>query len=223
MKVLAICAHPDDETLGCGGTLLRHRAAGDEVSWLIATEAHEPQWSKALIDTKAREVESVAAAYGMSEVIKLGLPTIRLDTLPEAELIGRFAEALDRLQPEIIYLVYGGDVHTDHAVVYRSVMAAIKPFSMKRRGVQRILCYETLSSTEAASPARWGPGFVPQVFKDITPYIEEKLNVMALYGSELQQELMPRGASAIRALGRLRGATVSIAYAEAFMLIRELS
>ena len=78
MNVLAISAHPDDETLGCGGSLLKHRAAGDHVFWLIATEAHEPQWTKADITRKASEVERVAKAYGMDRYMKLGFPTVRL-------------------------------------------------------------------------------------------------------------------------------------------------
>jgi LmbE family N-acetylglucosaminyl deacetylase len=100
-------------------------------------------------------------------------------------------------------------------------MSVLKPFYMQRRGVRRVLGYETLSSTDAAPP-RSDRAFVPNVFSDITPYIDRKLEVMALYATEVQPEPMPRSASAIRALARFRGSTISAEYAEAFTLIREV-
>lgn len=217
MNVLVIAAHPDDETLGCGGTLLKHREAGDRVCWLVATDTHPPQWSVEVIAKKAAEVERVARAYAMEECVKLGLPAARLDTVPQAELIGRIAEAVSRIQPTLIYLVHEGDVHSDHRAVCAAAMSAIKPVSMARLGVRRLLCYETLSSTEAAP----SPRFIPHVFSEITRFIDQKLAVMALYETERQPDPMPRGPSAIRALARCRGATIGVDYAEAFMMIRE--
>jgi len=97
----------------------------------------------------------------------------------------------------------------------------LKPFYMNRRGVRRVLGYETLSSTDAAPP-RVERAFVPNVYSDISAYIDRKLEVMALYATEVQPEPMPRSASAIRALARFRGSTISAEYAEAFTLIREV-
>lgn len=217
MNVLVIAAHPDDETLGCGGTLLKHREAGDRVCWLVATDAHPPQWTPGVIARKAAEVERVAGAYGIQECVRLGLPAARLDTVPQVELIGRITEAVSQIRPALIYLVHGGDVHSDHRAVFTAAVSAIKPLSMARLGVQRILCYETLSSTEAAP----SPRFIPHVFSEITRFIDQKLAVMALYETERQPDPMPRGPSAIRALARYRGATIGVDYAEAFMMIRE--
>src|SRR5258707_1144938 len=114
MKVLVISVHPDDETLGCGGTMLKHVAAGDEVYWFIATQTHEPQWDKATIAAKAGEVETVAAAYGVREFHKLGLPTTQLDALPLDRMINGIRNFVARVCPEVIYLIHGGDIHTDH-------------------------------------------------------------------------------------------------------------
>ncbi|HJN87982.1 MAG: PIG-L deacetylase family protein [Dehalococcoidia bacterium] len=221
MDVLVISTHPDDETLGCGGTLLKHRAAGSKLFWLVATEAHEPRWSAEVIERKAVEVQSVAKAYGVEQCFKLGLPTVMLDTLPQDNLIGKIRDVVDRVKPEVVYLVHGGDVHTDHKAVFTATMSVLKPFYMSRLGVRRVLCYETLSSTEAAPPQHdWA--FVPNVFSDVSPYLENKLEIMGLYATEIQEELLPRGLSAIRALARYRGATVGVEYAEAFQLVREL-
>jgi LmbE family N-acetylglucosaminyl deacetylase len=221
MRVLAISAHPDDETLGCAGTLLKHRAAGDSVYWIIATQAQEPQWSGKVIEHKAAEVERVAEAYGIEEYFKLGFPTVRLDVAPQADLIERIHDVVSKTTPQLVYLVHGGDVHTDHQAVFTATISVLKPFHMARLGVRRILCYETLSSTDAAPP-QLERAFMPNVFSDITPYIGRKIEVMNLYKTEAHPDPLPRGPSAIRALARYRGATIGVEFAEAFMLIREL-
>jgi LmbE family N-acetylglucosaminyl deacetylase len=221
MRILAISAHPDDETLGCGGTLLKHKAAGDSLFWFIATVCHEPQWPAALIERKAHEVERVARAYGVEKLFRPGLPDAQLDTVPIGELMKPLSAAIEEARPEIIYLLHGGDIHTDHGALHTAALSVLKPFYMKRLGVRRVLCYEILSSTEAAPP-RSERAFLPSVFSDITPYLEEKIEIMRLFESEIHQDPMPRGPSALRALARFRGATISTEYAEAFMLIREL-
>jgi N-acetylglucosamine malate deacetylase 1 len=222
MKVLAISPHPDDETLGCGGTLLRHRAEGDEIHWIVATEAHGPAWTQESLDRKAFEVEKVGKAFGMSSVRKLGLSTTQLDVTPRADIIGKFRTAIEAVSPHVVYLVHIGDMHTDHHVIFSSTLTVLKTFYMRTLGVQRILSWETLSSTEAApqNPMR---AFIPTVYRDITPYIDRKIEIMGMYESEAQPEPMPRSASAIRALARYRGASIGTEYAEAFMLVREVA
>lgn len=221
MKILIISAHPDDETLGCGGTMLKHQAMGDELFWLIATEAYEPQWSKFIIEQKAIEVEQVAQAYKIKQYFKLGFPTVKLDTIPQCELISKIRDVVAEVQPEIVYLLHSGDIHTDHRVVFTATMSVLKPFYMAKLGVRRVLCYETLSSTEAAPP-QIERAFIPNVFSDITPYCDRKIEIMELYQSETQPEFFPRSLSAIKALAHYRGATIGVQYAEAFMLMREL-
>jgi N-acetylglucosamine malate deacetylase 1 len=220
MRILAVSAHPDDETLGCGGTLIKHRASGDSISWLIATVAHEPQWSAEVIRKKAAETDRVAAQYGIQQTYKLGLPTGRLDTVPQGDVMHHIGKAVEEARPEVVYLVHGGDIHTDHVALFNATMSVLKPFHMRRLGVRRVLSYEVLSSTEAAPP-RPERAFIPQVFSDISATLEEKLKVLALYESEVQAENMPRHPSAVRALARYRGAAIGVEFAEAFMLIRE--
>lgn len=220
MNVLAISAHPDDETLGCGGTLLKHRQAGDRIAWIIATVCHEPQWSAELIARKAVEVDRVAAAYG-AQIFKLGFPNARLDTIGIGELMKPIERVVAEVQPEVVYMLHGGDIHTDHHALANASMSVLKPFYMSKRGIHRVLGFETLSSTDAA-PQRGERMFMPNVYSDISPYLEEKVRIMQLYESEIHPEPMPRSPSAIRALARFRGATISTEYAEAFTLIREV-
>lgn len=221
MNVLVISVHPDDETLGCGGTLLRHKHQGDKVHWLIVTQAYEPQWSTDVLRKKADEVKRVAAAYGMEEVLKLGLPTVKLDMVAQQEIIEPVRNLVARVNPEVVYLVHDGDVHSDHHAVFTASMAAMKPFHMQALGVRRILSFETLSSTDA-SPPQPQRAFLPQVFHDISPYLERKLQIMRLYSTESQKEPFPRAESSIRALARYRGAIIGVQYAEAFVLMREI-
>jgi LmbE family N-acetylglucosaminyl deacetylase len=221
MRVLAVSAHPDDETLGCGGTLLKHRAQGDEVCWVVATQAHEPHWPADQVERKRLEISAVAEAYGMARVFRLGYPSMGLDTVPLTELITALGDVIAKVRPHTVYLVHHGDVHTDHRALFDAAAAALKPFHMSRFDIHRILCYETLSSTDAA-PAQLHRAFLPVVFSDISPYLERKLEIMSLFGTEQQDSLLPRGASAVRALARLRGATVGVEYAEGFTLFREI-
>jgi N-acetylglucosamine malate deacetylase 1 len=221
MKIMIISVHPDDETLGCGGSVLRHAARGDELHWLIVTQTYSPIWTGETMTRKAAEVQTVASAYGMKSVNKLGLPTARLDVMPQGEIIEGLRKAIDALHPEVVYLVHDGDVHTDHHAVFTATMSVLKAFYMKKHGVRRVLSYETLSSTDAAPPQHHR-SFVPTVFLDISPFIDRKIEIMDMYQTEAQPDPLPRGPSAIRALARYRGAAIAVDYAEAFMLIREV-
>jgi LmbE family N-acetylglucosaminyl deacetylase len=221
MNVLAIAAHPDDETLGCAGTLLKHRDAGDALAWCIATRAFQPQWSAETIACKSREVESVAEQYCMSSVHWLENHTTRLDQVPFGDLIAQLRDVVLAVRPQVVYTVHGGDIHSDHRVLFEAVMSVIKPFNMAALGVKRLLSFETLSSTDAAPP-RVRDAFIPAVFSDISPYMDRKLDIMACYASEIQPEPLPRSPSGIRAAARARGAAVGVEYAEAFQLVREL-
>jgi LmbE family N-acetylglucosaminyl deacetylase len=222
MRVLAIAPHPDDETLGCGATLLKHKAAGDHLFWLIATRGHEPRWSQDLLARKDKEIDKVAAAYGFDNVFRLGFPTIRMDAVPLEELIEAIQKPILEAKPDCVFVNHFGDVHSDHRQVFEATMSVLKPFYSNRHGVRQVLSYEVPSSTDAmpANPAR---SFVPNVFRDVTEFIERKLEIMSLFETEVQPYPLPRAAESIRALARYRGATIGTEYAEAFALIREVA
>ena len=222
MRILVIAPHPDDETLGCGGTLLKHKAAGDEIVWCIVTRGFEPLVSSEFLENREKEIERVGAAYGCEEIIKLDHPTTRIDTLPQEQLIANFRDTIDSARPELVYLNHSGDVHSDHRAIFAAVMSAIKPFNTARHGVKRILSYEVPSSTDAAMTSLGRP-FLPTVFSDISPYLEEKLRIFSFYPVEVQPFPQPRALDSLKALARVRGATIGVEYAEAFMLLRQVS
>lgn len=219
MDVLCISAHPDDETLGCGGTLLQHGDRGDRLHWLIATCATVPEWSAEVVRRKQIEVDCVADAYGMASVHRLGYPATRLAETPERRLLDDIRSVVEECRPSWVYVVHAGDIHGDHRVLNAATMAVLKWFHLRRLGVRRVLAYETLSSTESGMGI-YKP-FVPNVLNDISSWVDRKIEVMRMYASEVQADPLPRGESAIRALARWRGAAAGVAAAEAFVTLRE--
>lgn len=221
MRILVICAHPDDETIGCAGTLLAHHNQGNELYWLILTKAYTPKWGENVIRAKEAEVHMVARSYSMKEVFWPGLPSTQLDAIPINQIIVEVQRVLELIKPQWVYVVHHGDIHTDHHAVFKATTIVLKPFYMNKFGVRRLLSFECLSSTEAAPPLN-DRLFIPNMFKDITPYVEQKIEIMNIYQTEIQADPLPRGSSAIRALARYRGSTIGVEYAEAFSMIREI-
>ena len=217
-KILFVAPHPDDETLGCGGAILRHRDEGDDIHWMIVTcMSPEGGYSKEQIEKRGAEIGSVKEAYGFSSVHELGFPTVTLDTVPMAEMVGAVAKVVKELSPEVIYVPFRGDAHSDHAVVFDAVAACSKWF--RYPSIRKVMVYETLSETDFGYGERMG--FRPNVFVDISPYLEHKIKILRLFEGEIREHPFPRSVEAIRGLAKVRGAASGFSAAEAFMLIRE--
>ncbi|QTN24269.1 PIG-L family deacetylase [Rhizobacter sp. AJA081-3] len=218
--ILVVAPHPDDETLGCGGTLLRAIAAGAEVHWAIAsTMAGAPGFDAARLAPREREIEQVAAAYGFAGLHRAPFPATRVDTVPIAERVDWFARVVASIRPDTLYLPHPQDAHSDHAAVYEAAAACTKSF--RYPSVRHVNCYETLSETEFGLLPRGG-GFRPNRFVDIAAQLERKLEIMALYVGEMGPPPFPRSVEAIRALACLRGGVAGTPAAEAFMVLRSI-
>ena len=219
MRVLAIATHPDDETLGAGGTLCKHVARGDELHWFIATAAFAPRYTDEQISRQKENVAALERMYGVASLHWPRLPTTRLDDMALEAVIDPLCEAIHEVEPSCIYSVGGSDVHTDHGAVHTALMTSIKAFQ-RPPGLDRILTYEVISSTDVYPAARPAP-FVPTTYSDITEFIERKLEVMSVFKSELHEPPLPRSLESIRALARYRGSAIGVDYAEAFQLVFE--
>ena len=218
-NVLVVAPHPDDETLGCGGTLLRHVAEGDNVHWLIVTGVSEADgFSLERVTSRAHEIEEVTRRYGFVSVHALEFGTTQLDAIPMASLVEQIGTVFEAVEPSIVYLPYRGDVHTDHAAVFDASIACTKWFRYPY--VNRVLVYETLSETDFNVDPDTS-GFRPNVFVDISMYLDDKIEIMKIFRSELGAFPFPRSERAMRALAHLRGAASGFDASEAFMLIRE--
>jgi LmbE family N-acetylglucosaminyl deacetylase len=218
-KILVISTHPDDETLGMGGTLLKKRDGGDVLYWMIVTSAQGPFWDEKMIHLKEAEIEAVARAYRFQKTFRLGYPAASLNGNHRNDLITSMRNVMDEVKPEAVFLMFGRDIHTDHQLAFECAMVVTKPFRCPE--LKRIFCYETLSSTEMAPPLP-GNSFVPNAYCDIRNYLEEKIRILGLYQSEAQQFPMPRCSESVRALARFRGGSVGVPYAESFMVLREM-
>jgi LmbE family N-acetylglucosaminyl deacetylase len=217
-RILVVAPHPDDETLGCGGTLLRMASEGAQIAWLLVTSIWENDgFSSEFIAKRKTEIAKVRDAYGFCEVYALDLPTRRLDTYPVAELVAEFSKVFKAYQPSEVFLPHRRDVHTDHRAVFDAGAACAKWF--RYDSVRRVFAYETLSETEFTLDSQ--PPFAPNFFVDITNFLERKLEIMSVYQSEMSEFPFPRSIEAIRALASLRGASSGFRAAEAFQLLRE--
>lgn len=219
-KILVVAPHPDDETLGCGGALLKHKSCGDELYWLIVTGlTKDGGYKTAAIRKRQLEIERVSAAYAFSGVFRLGFPTTALDVLSKAEMVKSVGDVIARVKPEIIYMPHRGDVHSDHTVTAEAVVSASKTF--RAPFIKKILSYEVVSETEFAAPCQ-AAAFIPNSFTDITGFLEQKLEIMKIYEGELFEHPFPRSLANLKALATFRGATAGSQYAEAFMLMKEI-
>lgn len=217
-RTLVVAPHPDDEILGCGGTLLRRRAEGAELGWLIVTGISESAgWTKERVQQREAEIAEVARLVGFSYVCNLRLPTTRLDAMPMADLIVLLSDAFREFQPDEVLVPHCSDAHTDHRLVFHAVSACTKWF--RYPSVRRVLAYETISETGFALDS--GSAFHPNWFVDVADYLERKLKVMTVYQSEVAEFPFPRSLEAVRALAAMRGAASGFVAAEAFQLLRE--
>lgn len=220
-NVLVIAPHPDDETLGCGGTLLKHKASGDKIHWLIVTGIDEEAgYSAERINTRSREIKTVSTMYGFDSVVNLKLLTTKLDIIPMQQLVNMIGDAILKIRPQILYVPFPGDIHTDHKVVFQAVAACSKWFRFE--SIKRILAYEALSETDFSISPEIN-AFTPNVFVDISEFLQEKLQIMQTYKSEIGSFPFPRSEKAILALSQIRGAAAGCEAAEAFMLLKEIS
>ena len=123
-KVLVISVHPDDETLGCGGTILRHKFDGDMVSWLIITTVDKAHgWAEEIIERWRFMGNRVSSEYGFSKTYELDFPTTRLDTIAMGDLVSSISTVIGKVEPSIIYMPNRSDIHTDHQIAFKAIIS----------------------------------------------------------------------------------------------------
>ncbi|MGB9073507.1 MAG: PIG-L deacetylase family protein [Terriglobales bacterium] len=224
-SVLVVVAHPDDEVLGCGGTMARLAQEGHEVQVAILAEgmtSRSPQREQA--DPKQlhhlhKQAQQAADKLHVKEVVVASLPDNRLDTVPLLEVVKLIEELIEKFRPEVIYTHHPGDLNVDHEVVHRAVLTATRP--MPGQKVREIFAMEVPSSTEWAFQ-RLEPSFRPNVFVDITGTLETKISALACYDTETRKFPHPRSPEALRAIAARWGSVAGFHAAEAFELIRSL-
>ena len=223
-SILVVAAHPDDEVLGCAGTIARHADAGDQVQVLIVAEgatSRQQQRDREQVGDElsalAQAAHKAGAILGAAGVELLDLPDNRLDSLDRLDVIKQIEERINRYEPQVVYVHHAGDVNVDHRRLHEAVVTACRP--TPGHVVKRLLSFEVVSSTEWQPPGS-APAFQPSWFVDISEQWERKREALVAYASEMRNWPHARSLEAVGHLARWRGAQVGVEAAEAFALMR---
>ncbi len=219
---MVIVAHPDDEILGIGGTILKHVAEKDEVSALILGDGELSRSTATSTDTKRREkqAEQVSKKLGFKNLFLEKLPDNQFDSIPLLSIAKIVEKYINKIRPDIIYTHHGGDLNIDHKLTFQAVLTACRP--QPGFFVKKIFTFETPSSTEWENKNS-GKTFMPNFYNNITSFIDRKIEALKIYRNEMRSYPHPRSYEGIRILAKYRGMNVGYECAEAFEIIRELN
>ncbi|MEZ4639844.1 MAG: PIG-L deacetylase family protein, partial [Caldilineaceae bacterium] len=187
MTTLVIAAHPDDEVLGCGGTIAQLSQAGEDVYIAIFGEGITSRYQlreqadAALLDSLHADSRKAASLLGARDLFLYNLPDNRFDTVPLLDVVKHIESLIDQLQPRVLYTHSGGDLNIDHVVLHRAVLTATRPLA--GHVVKDIYAFEVPSSTEWTFQ-QFQPSFTPNVFVDISAGLDRKIEAMQAYESE---------------------------------------
>jgi LmbE family N-acetylglucosaminyl deacetylase len=226
LRTLVIVAHPDDEVLGCGGTMARIAAEGGVVQTIFLTDGESSRYSKTemLEENHRKKVESRRTAGKVAAKL-LGslppkfydLPDNQLDKVSLLEIVKIIEGEITLFQPSRVMTHFSSDLNIDHCKVHEAVLVATRPQGSST--VREVVCFELPSSTEWRPPGS-GITFSPNIFIGVQEYEQQKLAALDAYASEMRAFPHPRSREAIESLMKWRGSTANLKSAEAFLLVR---
>ena len=216
MNILVVSPHPDDETLGAGGTICRYVDEGHDVYWLnITTMRNSGLFTEEIMKHREKQIEAVVKFYGIKKYYQLDFPTTKLEEIRTSRAIGEISKIISEIKPEIVILPDYNDAHSDHKFVFDWCYACTKTFRYPY--VKQIMTMEILSETDFGRPEN---PYLPNYYVDITNYMGDKLEAVKIYDTELGEPPFPRSLKNIEALARLRGAAAGVMYAESFRVLK---
>lgn len=221
-KVLVVAPHCDDEILGCGGVIAKHIAKGTKLYVVILTNGNigAPElFPKEGTDKVRAEALKAHKVLGVTDTFFLDFPAPRLDSIPSYKLSLELNKLIKKLHIDTLYIPHRGDIHKDHRIAFEASLVAARPIN--NCPVKTIYAYETLSETEWAAPFS-DELFNPTVFENIENELVNKLEAFKCYETQIKEFPHSRSLRSIENLSNVRGATVGIENAEAFMLIRDI-
>ncbi len=220
-KVLVIAAHPDDESLGCGGTIKKHTNNGDRVRVLYMTNGESSRNNKKTGSIKKRLKSAMQSKkiLGIEEIKFLNLPDNEMDKISLLKIVKKIEKYLNLFKPTIIYTHHHGDLNIDHRITFQAVMTACRP--QPSSIIQQVFSFEIPSSTDFQS-SNVGP-FLPNLFIDIDKTIADKMESLKSYSSEMRDNPHSRSMENVLNLAKYRGGTVGKKFCEAFFVVRYLN
>lgn len=218
-NILVVVAHPDDEILGIGWTILKHIDQGDSVSILILSSWEDSRWDH-ISNNKKRIQQAMEVAQRLNCKLSMeNLPDNKFDSVPLLDIVKVVEKYISDLSPNTIYTHFSHDLNVDHRLTFQAIMTACRP--QPNFCVRNIFCFETNSSTEWQKKDS-SMIFCPHKYVDISAYIDEKLEILSLYKDEIRDFPHPRSLHWVRVLSEFRWMEVWYSYAEAFEVIRIL-
>jgi N-acetylglucosamine malate deacetylase 1 len=217
-NVLVVAAHPDDEVLGCGGTIAKHVGHGDNVHVAFMTNGvgSRHKMSREDIEKRSQSAQKSANTLGILSIKSFDFPDNKMDVIPLLDIVQAIESVIDKFRPEIIYTHHVGDLNIDHQITHNAVMTACRP--QPEFCVKEVFTFEVPSSTEWQAP-QYLP-FVPNMFIDISEQIEIKKIALKFYGDEMRLPPHSRSIKNILRINAYRGNSMGVSYAEAFMVNR---
>lgn len=215
-RYLIVATHPDDETLGAGGLILRRKAEGNEVFVLNMTHMDLSYgYSENKIKERNNEIHKMIKAYDLDGYYNLKLKPAGLDSYREGELIQKISNVFNEVKPNVVVFPYYKDVHSDHRITFDACYSCTKNF--RYPFIKKILMMETPSETDFVF---FESTFKPNYFVDISSHIDEKIEIAKIFKSEMLEHPFPRSERNIRAYATIRGAAIGVDSAEAFILVK---
>ena len=219
-RALVVAAHPDDEVLGCGGTVARLVGAGADVRTLILATGALSRAAGTSVDAAAlrQAAQDAATVLGVTKVDFGGFPDNAMDSVPLIEIIRKIERVVEDFGPDLVLTHHAGDLNIDHRISHEAVLTACRPLPVAE--VRTILAFETASATEWQSTAR--QSFAPTAFVDISRQLETKIAALSHYAAEMQPSPHPRNIEHIVDLAHVWGRKTGVEAAEPFEVVRHL-
>ncbi len=219
-RILVFAVHPDDETLGAGGTLLKLKADGAEIFWAIMTSmSSDLGFSEEKMASRKREIAIVHDSYGFSQRYEMNYPTTKMDIEPLSSITTKIGEIVKDCNPDTVIIPHKFDAHSDHNIAHKALSALSKTF--RYPNIQNVWAMEVLSESNFGLYSSQ-ESFFPNTFVNISRFLEKKVEIMSVYENEILKHPFPRSEDAIRALAILRGSESGVHCAEAFYSIKTL-
>jgi len=234
MNILVIVAHPDDEVLGMGGTILKQSQKGDKIKVVYLATGITSRRSlnyqnkstyesgRSLSKKFEKEIENLRKdARKACKILRVkdesfyDFPDNELDSIPLLKIVKVIEAEIKKTKPRRIYTHHHNDLNIDHRVVFNATLTAARPYGTK---IEEIICFEVPSSTEWNYPNKFNPNF----FVNIKAQLEKKIMAMEMYKHEIQSFPHPRSSKNLRIIAGKWGSTSGTHAAEAFEIIRKI-
>ena len=218
-NILVVVAHADDEAIGCGGTLVKHQQQGDTISIIYMTDGVSSRHGDTTAASNRQKMAKQVGEYLNAKQYQFNFPDNQMDQIPILAVTQTIESVIQDTAPDIVYTHHCADLNIDHRIVHQAVMTAFRPIPGKK--VPTIYNFEVNSSTEWNTPNSTN-SFLPNFFIDISAQINNKVTLLEFYQEEMPPFPHTRSIESITALATVRGCSIGVNCAEAFMLMREL-